>query len=673
MSEWAEGLDAAQRQAVEHGEGPLVIAAGAGTGKTRVLTARVARLLGAGVPPERVLLLTFTRRAAAAMTGRAAELCEDPSAGQRIWSGTFHAVAHRVVSEHAHHLGLREVTVLDPQDVVDLLDLMRAEHGLSGTQSRLPTSQTLADIGSRAVNTATPTSEVIAEQFPWCLDHVPAINELLRAFTARKRERGLLDFDDLLHHWRALLADPAVGLRLRSRWDWVLVDEYQDVNQVQVDIVRSLRPDGTGLTVVGDDAQAVYGFRGAVAGHLQSLAAAYPDSTTVRLERNFRSSQQVLDLANVARPGDLPIRLVADRDVHPGLPRLHECANADDEASRVAATVLEAHGEGTPLRNQAVLMRTGVHSAQLEIELKVRNIPFMKYGGIGYLETAHVRDLLAAFRLTTNPSDEVAWYRLLTRHRSIGRAHGRSLAGLLADAAAGSPTTPTGALAEALAAAPDRAATALGRTFDAMARAQAADNVAETVEACHAAVEPLLRQHYTDWQRRIDDVARLAEAASRQVDLRVFVADQAIDPVSVVGDWAKRPHLDEDYLTLSTIHSAKGLEWDSVHLIRACDGALPSDMALTSRAGLEEEQRLFYVALTRARDHLHLYVPSRLPTHPTSLHARHVLTKPSRFLTPEAKACLHVEERNALGAVTRGEAQPAAARVQVESLDHLFS
>ena len=253
--------------------------------------------------PERILLLTFTRRAAAAMTTRAAALSDDPAAAQRICGGTFHAVAHRIVAEHAQHLGLVEASVLEPDDVVDLLDMLRDEHGLTGTERRLPTTQAIADVYSRAVNTARATREVMSEQFPWCLDHADAINDLLRDFVARKRARGLLDFDDLLVYWRALLADEHTGARLRARWDWVLVDEYQDVNHLQVDIVRHLSPDGRGLTVVGDDAQAVYGFRGASADYLLDLHEALPGSTLVRLERNFRSRQEVLDLANVVRPG----------------------------------------------------------------------------------------------------------------------------------------------------------------------------------------------------------------------------------------------------------------------------------------------------------------------------------------------------------------------------------
>jgi DNA helicase-2/ATP-dependent DNA helicase PcrA len=663
-AELVEELDEAQRRAVEHGEGPLVVATGAGTGKTRVLTSRVARLIDAGVAPERILLLTFTRRAAAAMTSRAAAMVGDTGVAQRIAGGTFHAVAHRVVAEYAQHLGLADVSVLAPDDIIDLIDLLRSEHGLDGTDRRMPTSRAIADIASRAMSLERPGREVISEQFPWALGHADQIMALLRAYAQRKRARGLLDLDDLLLAWRALVRDPDVGARLRARWDWVLVDEYQDVNRVQADIVQGLCPDGRGLTVVGDDAQAIYGFRGAGAGQLQEVLDRLPHAELVPLERNFRSTQPILDLANAARPQDFPIRLVADRSGPAARPELVSCENADDEARAVADRILAAHADGLPLREQAVLMRTGSHSALLEVELTVRDIPFMKFGGIGYLETAHVRDLLAAFRVVLNPHDEIAWYRLLTRHRGLGKVSARRLSGVLADQGiAGGP--------EAIAAAPATARVGLATTLSLLGVVDGDSPVSEVTQACHDAVAALLEQHYPDWQRRAADVAAVAEAAGRHSDLRAFVGEQAIDPVTVAGDWAAQPHLDEDWLTLSTIHSAKGLEWSAVHLLRATDGAMPSDMALTSRAGLEEERRLFYVALTRARDTLSIYAPLTLPTHSTAFTARHVQAKPSRFLTGAARSCLTaVDTRPSSSAPT---AAPPGPRVRMDDLDALFA
>ena len=659
-----EELDEMQRRAVEHGEGPLVVATGAGTGKTRVLTSRVARLIDTGVPPERILLLTFTRRAAAAMTARAAAMVGDTALAQRIAGGTFHAVAHRVVAEYAQHLGLADVTVLAPDDVVDLLDLLRSEHGLDGTDRRMPTTRAMADIASRAVSLEKPGREVISDQFPWALAHADEIMGLLRAYAQRKRARGLLDLDDLLVAWRALVRDPHVGARLRTRWDWVLVDEYQDVNRVQADIVQGLAPDGRGLTVVGDDAQAIYGFRGAGAGQLQEVLDSHPDAELIRLERNFRSTQPILDLANAARPADFPIRLVADRAGSAPRPELVRCENADEEARTIADRILAVHADGVPLREQAVLMRTGSHSAMLEVELKVRDIPFVKFGGIGYLETAHVRDLLAAFRVVLNPADEIAWYRLLTRHRGLGKISARRLAGILADQgiAGGS---------EAIAAAPPTARVGLATTLSLLGVVDAESPVSELVEACHDAVSGLLEQHYPDWQRRASDVQEIAEAAGRQSDLRTFVGEQAIDPVTRAGDWAAQPHLDEDWVTLSTIHSAKGLEWSHVHLLRATDGAMPSDMALTSHAGLEEERRLFYVGLTRARDALSVYAPATLPTHPTAFTARHVQAKPSRFLTSEALSCMTVVDARIVEPSRKDAA--SGLRVSLGELDALFA
>lgn len=665
---WTDGLDVDQLAAAEHGSGPLVIVAGAGTGKTRTLTARVARLIEAGVAPERVLLLTFTRRAAAAMTSRAAALCGDPEAGRRLWGGTFHAVAHRLVAEHAAHLGLSAVTVLDPGDVVDLLDLLREEHGLTGNEVRMPTSQALADVYSRAVNTGRPAREVMDTEFPWCIDHADAIVALFRAFVARKRQRSLLDFDDLLVCWRALLLDPVVGARLQARWDWVLVDEYQDVNRVQVDLVTALRPGGIGLTVVGDDAQAIYGFRGASGDHLRQLHEALPDSTMVRLQRNFRSTQPVLNLANVIRPGDgdLRLRLTADRAGAAAKPVLVKCPDADGEARTVADAILAAQQNGLALREQAVLMRSASHSKALEVELTVRHIPYVKYGGIRFSDTAHVRDLLAALRLAGNPADELAWYRLLCRHRAIGKASARTLVPLLVDADGAHDH------AAVVAAAPPKARTNLATTLAHLASAQAAVGSSPTVEACLAAVRPLVRSHYVDWVSRVDDVDRLAASAATRADLAAFVAEMTIDPASSSADYANQPHRDEDYLVLSTVHSAKGLEWTAVHLIHAVDGAFPSDMALGDEDGLAEEQRLFYVAATRARDTLSIYTPLRMPTHPTSMRARHVLAKPSRFLTDAALATLDIVEP--FPAATTGALEPpVTARVPIPAMEELFT
>jgi DNA helicase-2/ATP-dependent DNA helicase PcrA len=667
---WDDGLDDQQLAAATAGDAPLVIVAGAGTGKTRTLTSRVAHLLQSGAAPERILLLTFTRRSAEDMLGRVATVCGDASTARRIWGGTFHAVAHRIVAEHAASLGLAAMTVLDPSDVVDLVDLLRDEHGLAddATKTRLPRAGTIADVYSRSVNTGRAAREVITADFPWCEPHADAVMSLLRAYLDRKRARGLLDFDDLLLSWRALLDDPGVGARLRQRWDHVLVDEYQDVNQIQVDIVRRLRADGRGLTVVGDDAQALYGFRGAGSGQLTELLHDLPGASLVKLERNFRSRQPLLDLANVVRPGaaDARVALTADRPDggKPVRPALVRCYDAAEEARRIVEAVAADVEQGGRLRDHAVLMRTSHHSDLLEIELTARKIPFVKFGGLKFLEAAHVKDFLAAARVAINPRDELAWFRLLRLHAGIGPARARAvLAALLADPAD---------VNAAVALAPAPARVALTDSLQSLTAIARAGTAAEQAAGCLGVVRPLVEARYREAAARLADLDRLTDAATRFADLAAFVAEVTLDPPVSTSDYAKPPHLDEDYLTLSTVHSAKGLEWPAVHVIHAVDGAFPSDMALSTPDGLEEEQRVFYVAVTRARDRLHVYTPLRMPHHRRARDDRHSYAPQSRFLTDAAVATMNVVHPLRPTADVSYAAVPAP-RVEMPSLGALFA
>jgi DNA helicase II / ATP-dependent DNA helicase PcrA len=663
---WDAGLNDAQLSAVTHDSAPLVVVAGAGTGKTRTLTSRVASLVDRGVPSERILLLTFTRRAADDMLARAAMLCGDRDVPRRLWGGTFHAVAHRLIAEHGQSLGLDDISVLDAGDAADMIDLLRDDHGLTCTRTRMPRPATLLAIYTRSVNTDRPAREVITADFPWCEPHADAVMALLRDYVARKRAQGSMDFDDLLLAWRALLAQPVIKARLVQRWDHVLVDEYQDVNQIQVDIVRELRPGGRGLTVVGDDAQAVYGFRGASSAHLLDLAAALPGARVVRLERNFRSRQPLLDLANVVRPGAGEHRLVLQADRAGGgavRPRLRRCHDASDEARAVLDDILTGVDDGQRLRDHAVLMRSAHHSDLLEIELTARRVPFVKYGGLRYLEAAHVKDFLAVLRLTHNRRDEMAWFRLLRMHDGIGPARSRALLPLLTGAA-------TDADNAAVAAAPAQARVGLDATLARLGDARGLSNVADRVTGCLTLLRPLVQARYRDSGPRLENLERLASAAARSADLAAFVADVTLDPPVSTSDYAKPPHLDDDYVTLSTVHSAKGLEWPAVHVIHCIDGAFPSDMALSTPTGLEEEQRLFYVAVTRARDQLTMYAPLRLPHHRHARDDRHSYAPASRFLTADAMATLDVREaERAPAAAPKAADLPAVA---MPSLDTLF-
>jgi DNA helicase-2/ATP-dependent DNA helicase PcrA len=665
--EWDAGLDDAQLAAAAHSGGPLVVLAGAGTGKTRTLTARVARLLAHGADPSRVLLLTFTRRAAADMLARAAVLCGDRRAAGKLWGGTFHAVAHRLVSQYREVLGLpSEFSVLDQADARDLMDLLRHDHGLAGNSERFPRADTLVDAYSRAVNTGVAARDVIAAEFPWCEPHTGRMLDLFRAYMARKREGGLLDFDDLLLAWRSLLRDDTIGATVAGQWDHVLVDEYQDVNQVQVDIVALLCPDGAGLTVVGDDAQAIYGFRGADAAHLTELTGTLTGVTVVRLERNFRSRQPLLDLANVVRPGEVALRLHSDRTGGPR-PRLVRCYDAPAEARLVADAVLEAVEAGGRLRDQAVLMRAGHHSDLLEIELSARRVPFVKFGGLKFLEAAHVKDFLAGLRLLDNAADEIAWFRLLRLHDGIGPARARDLLGVLRPTEARADDRH----ADAVAAAPAGARLKLGSTLEGITAARTAATPADRAAGVLAMLRPLLTRRYPDHPTRLDDLDRLVAAAASTPTLAEYVATLTLDPPNSTSELAGPPHLDDDYLTLSTVHSAKGLEWDSVHVIGLVDGGFPSDLALASHTGLAEEQRLFYVALTRARDDLRLYTPLRMPHQRYSGSDRHSLAPPTRFLTDAALDTLDVVEAAPPAPAPRRAV--TTARVAIPELDDLWA
>ncbi len=636
---WLADLNPEQRAAAEHDGNHLLVLAGAGTGKTTTLCARVAWLVEAGISPERILLLTFSRRAARQMLGRAAALMgAHPGAGaRRITGGTFHAVGHRFVRADAAALGLAaDFGLLDGGDAADLIDLVRQEQGHADTGRRFPRKHTLADVYSRTVNAQRPVRDVIDEAFPWCAEHGDAMAGLFRAYTARKRALGVLDLDDLLIFWRALARDPQAGARLAAGFDHVLVDEYQDVNELQVEVVAALADHGATVTAVGDDFQAIYGFRSASVQHILGFADRFPGADTVLLERNYRAAQPLLDLANaVAAEAEegFAKNLRASRDGGER-PQLVFCRDQTQEAAEVCDRVLAARERGMLLREQAVLARTGHDTDLLELELSRRRIPFVKYGGMRYLEAAHVKDYLALLRLTDRVTDEMSWFRLLMLLEGVGPARARRA---LDELIAGGLLSAT-QLPERWAAARVHLPTSAQEQGDALAAALAAGPDAERLRD---ALAPIVRAHYPDGAVRVQDLDALCGLAGTARDLRTFVAELLIDPPAASADLAGPPHKDDDWLVLSTVHSAKGLEWQAVHLIAAYDGNFPADMAAGAKESVAEERRLLYVALTRPRRSLTVYVPRRYYFRKDRGDG-HGYGKASRFLSAASQACCDV-------------------------------
>jgi DNA helicase-2/ATP-dependent DNA helicase PcrA len=615
-------LNEQQRAAAGHPNGPLLIIAGAGTGKTATLAHRVACLIATGIDPRRILLLTFTRRASAEMLRRVDQILErshqklgraisSGSVARRVWGGTFHAVASRLLRLHCDTVGLpRAFTILDRGDSEDLMQEERAAQGLGDSKTRFPLKGTCLDIYSRCVNCQKPLAEVVETAFPWCRQHIDALKGLFHAYVDRKESLAVLDYDDLLLYWHALFDKPEAAQVIRSRFDAILVDEYQDTNALQAEILKGLAPDGQGLTVVGDDAQSIYSFRAATVRNILDFPVQFPGATVTALEQNYRSTQPILDATNaVMAQAQEGFRKNLWTERKQGLlPELVHCQDEAEQTQFVVAQILRSRESGTTLKQQAILFRAGHHSLDLELELARRNIPFQKYGGLRFIETAHVKDLLSFLRMAENPRDTLAGARMLQLIPGIGPKKAAQLLAKLADARGDfrvwkdfSPPAQSGetwaALVEMMIglAAPD---------------AQS-ESIASQLQRVRTLYAPLLEQRLDHPQARLRDLEQLEIVAGRFADRTEFLSDITLDPPTSTQDFAADPLLDEDYVILSTIHSAKGLEWDSVFVIHAADGNIPSDMATTNQDEIEEERRLFYVALTRARDRLFVCYPQR--------------------------------------------------------------
>jgi DNA helicase-2/ATP-dependent DNA helicase PcrA len=637
-------LNPEQRRAVEHagrsGEDapPLLIIAGAGSGKTATLAHRVAHLIVQGADPRRIMLLTFSRRAAAEMQRRVERITAEVLGanaralhGALDWSGTFHAIGARLLREFALDIGLsREFTIHDREDSADLMNLIRHDLGFSKTEKRFPMKGTCLAIYSRVVNSETSLAEVLGSAFPWCAEWESELRRLFAAYVEAKQRQHVLDYDDLLLYWAQMMAEGAIAQELAGRFDYVLVDEYQDTNRLQASILLALKPSGHGLTVVGDDAQSIYSFRAATVRNILDFPGHFtPRAEIVTLDRNYRSTQPILAAANAV------IDLAAERftknlwsdRVSAERAQLVNVADDTAQSGYIVEQVLEARETGIALKAQAVLFRASHHSANLEVELTRRNIPFVKFGGLKFLEAAHIKDLLAVLRWAENPRDRVSGFRVSQLMPGIGPAAATRLLDRIAEAADA---------AEALAsfkppAASAEAWPAFTEIFG-LLRRKAVGWPAELDLACRWYAPHLERMH-EDAALRQADLVQLAQIASAYPSRERFLTELTLDPPGATSGEAETPLLDEDYLILSTIHSAKGQEWKSVFLLNCVDGCIPSDLGVGSTAEIEEERRLLYVAMTRAKDHLHLMVPQRFYVHQQRGNGdRHVYAQRSRFI-----------------------------------------
>ncbi len=651
-------LNAPQKRAVTYGApvpggkgfraGPLLIVAGAGTGKTNTLAHRVAHLAMSGVDPARILMLTFTRRAAVEMKRRTNEILrealDDKLGGkasqlsQRLtWAGTFHSIGNRLLRHYAKHVGLDPAfSVLDRSDAADLLDTVRTEMGYSGKGQRFPRKDTCLGVYSYRVNTQKSLKETLEAQYSWCAHWEEDIAKLLRGYVERKTQFSVLDFDDLLLYWHAMMSEEKIAKSVAANFDHVLVDEYQDTNKLQGDILHALKPDGQGVTVVGDDAQAIYSFRAAAVENILGFPDRFrPRAEVVTLAQNYRSSQSVLDAAN-ALMADAPRQhrkhLLSMRGQGPR-PKLVTVDDLPTQAEFICTRVLASREAGIPLRRQAVLFRTGSHSDVLEVELAKRKIPFVKYGGLKFMEAAHVKDLLAVLRWADNPRNQPAAFRVLQFMPGMGPANAKKaldhfVANNFQWASFDKFEPPADTRVPWI---------KFCELFKALG--EPAREWRGQINMIREWYKPHMERMYEHVHTRIGDLDQLELLSSQYPTRERFVTELTLDPPHASGDLSGQPLMDEDYLVISTVHSAKGMEWDHVYVLNVVDGSFPNEFSTGKPELLEEERRLLYVAMTRARNELTCVVPLRFQiTSPRSTDG-HVYGARSRFLTEKVIKC----------------------------------
>ena len=621
--DYAAALNPQQLAAVTAGEGPSLVIAGAGSGKTRTLVYRVAYLIDSGVDPSNILLLTFTRKSAQEMLQRAGELIGARS--ERVCGGTFHSVANLLLRRYGRSVGVEPgFTILDRGDAEDLIALCRSQLGLNEKDKRFPRKGTIMEMISKSENTLRPLEEIILDEFGHFADHIEDLARLQKAYQAAKRQKQLLDYDDLLVMLRQLLLmDEQARATISRQFRYILVDEYQDTNRLQAEVVRNLAATHNNVMVVGDDSQSIYAFRGATFKNIMDFPALFPGTQIYKLEENYRSTQPILNLANciIDEAAEKYTKRLFTRKIDGPLPSLVEAAGENAQSRFIAQKILELREEGVPLSEVAVLFRSSFHSFDLEIELSRKGLPFIKRGGVKFIETAHVKDLLAHVRVVANPLDTVSWNRVLMLVEGVGPKKAQDL--LSAIMKGGQPfevlRSVTGRSGQGL--------KNLANTLESLSGLEA-PSPAEQVNHIYEYYLPILKEQYDDYPKRTRDLDHLHTIAEGYPELDAFLADLALEPPDGSAVDVEAPDRDDERLVLSTIHSAKGLEWQAVFVIWVVDGKFPSVYSFVTDDELEEERRLFYVSVTRAKRHLFLTYPINVYDKTSGM----LLSKPSRFL-----------------------------------------
>lgn len=623
--DYQQELNPAQYEAAITHKGPLLVLAGAGSGKTRTLVYRVARMVEEGIDPASILLLTFTRRASEEMLQRAGVLL----GGQcdKVTGGTFHSFANTVLRRYASLLGIiNAFTILDRGDSEDVINLIRARLGLDKKERRFPKKQTIIEIISLAANKTCSIAEVLDDQFPHLFSELDELTRIDDYYRLYKQERSLLDYDDLLTRLRDLLrSHPEVAERLSHTLRYIMVDEYQDTNRLQAETVRLLAHAHDNVMAVGDDAQSIYSFRGATVRNILEFPKLFPGTKVIKLEENYRSTQPILDLSNyiIVQAKEQYTKNLFTRREKGVRPILVEAESERYQSRFVAQKILDLREQGVPLEEIAVLFRSSFHSFDLELELSRRNLRFIKRGGFKFIETTHVKDVLAHLRIIANPQDAVSWHRAILLLEGIGPKSSEKILAY----ALGGPNQ-----AQRLAEYPARGV--MGEDLKKLAALLTEVSApelkpAEQVDAVVRYYLPILkRNHRDDFPKRQKDLEHFTVITERYTSLERLLADMALEPPnSSVGDVLATEREEEGLLTLSTIHSAKGLEWHSVFIIWAVEGRFPS-LYNKNDDEIEEERRLMYVAATRAKENLFISYPINIFDRATGM----VLSKPSRFL-----------------------------------------